>query len=128
MLYLSRAPLSGLSRSLGLDAKLLAGVQGAEPPKLIGFSHIKDQNQHFESTFLFSEDFLLSVLLFFLPSVIFFWERCSCAPVDFEALLKKMLSIRAKTRRLFFFHKTISSNNSFTLIENNFCFFLDSEA
>ena len=58
-----------------IEAKPLAGVQGQSPRKLLGFSHIKDQNQHFEPHP--SEDFLLSVLLFFLLSVIFFWERRS---------------------------------------------------
>ena len=38
-----------------------------------------------------------------------------------DRFLKKMLLKRAKTRGLFF-RKTMGSNNSFTLIENNFMF------
>ena len=68
-------------------AKLLTGVQGAEPleaPILVIF---KDQNQHSEAQFLFLWFFVNHSIFFFLPSVIFFfWELRSCAPVDFDAL------------------------------------------
>ena len=46
----------------------------------------KDQNQHFEAQFLFLRFCYCYYPILFLPSVIFFWERRSRAPVDFEAL------------------------------------------
>ena len=65
--------LSGLSPSLGLETKPLAGVQGAEPWKLLGFRHVKDQNQHFEPSppHSFSDYFVLCVLLFFCRPLLF---------------------------------------------------------
>ena len=79
--------LRGLSQSLGLEEKPLTGVQGQCPRKLPGFSHIKDQIIILSLLFFFSEDPLKVFFYFFvLPSVIFNWEQCSRAPVDFEAL------------------------------------------
>ena len=71
------------------------------------------------STFRFNlTDFKLntdfpSLFCVFLP-----WNHLASLK---DLFLKKMLIKRAKICRLFF-HKTIGSDNSFTLIENNFGF------
>ena len=55
-----------------------------------------------------------------LPNFAFFTIKSG--GVTQRSVFKKMLLKRAKTCHLFY-HKTIGSNNSFTLIENNFRFF-----
>ena len=60
--------------------KALGGGQGA---KLLGLSHIKKQNRHSESPLFFFWGFFFFKYSsnFFLPSVFFFWERRSRAPM-----------------------------------------------
>ena len=73
--------LSGLSCSLGLEAKPLAGSREQSSRNLLGLRHIKEQNQHSESPlfFIWGFFFFFEVFFyFFLPSVFF---SGSAAPV-----------------------------------------------
>ena len=78
--------LTGLTWSLSLEAKPLAGSRGQSSRELLGLSHIKEQNQHSESTLFFFRGFFYSSNFFCHPWFFFFWERRSRAPVDFETL------------------------------------------
>ena len=93
---------SGLSWSLGLEAKPLAGIQGQNSRKLLGLNHIKEQNQHSASPLFFFWGFFSSIFLIFSAIRMFFWERRSrgfrspdreCNKNNAHVLLSRILSI-----------------------------------
>ena len=64
---------------------------GAEPPQAPRFL-FKNQNYNSKAPF-FPQDFFHYYYIFLL-SVMFFWERLSCTPIDFEALAGRPYAIQ----------------------------------
>ena len=61
--------LTGLSWSLGLEAKPVTGSRGQSSRKLLGLIHIKEQNQHSKSHLFFFWGFFSSILLVFFSAI-----------------------------------------------------------
>ena len=112
---------SSLLCSLGLAAKPLVGIQGAKPRKLLGFSHIKDENQHSElppplcfvlfflRIFFSSSQFFSAVHVFFFLGAALPWisKPCTCELKEQE--VRKPLN--------FFFSDRVSKHFTYCPLE-----------
>ena len=75
-------------------------MEPLEAPRFLDI--FKDQNQHSEAPIHFLRFFclclfIISRILFFLPSMIFCWERRSCVSMDLEALVTYVSNLEILT-------------------------------
>ena len=79
-------------KGYGLETKPKAWVQGVEPMKLLGFSHVHNKDQIEISIWrphFFIIIIIIIIVIIIIPSGFFWGERHSRAPMDFEVLMQR---------------------------------------